>query len=89
MERENNINKKKEYIKELQKQIEQLNIIYKEKQQDKKDLFEKIKEKNNDKKKNMKSKIEIFKELERQEINNRYNEQAIKIRKNIIEELKK
>ena len=89
MERENNINKKKEYIKELQKQLEQLNIIYKEKQQDKKDLFEKIKEKNNDKKKNMKSKIEIFKELERQEINNRYNEQAIKIRKNIIEELKK
>ena len=89
MERENNINKKKEYIKELQKQLEQLNIIYKENQQDKKDLFEKIKEKNNDKKKNMKSKIEIFKELERQEINNRYNEQAIKIRKNIIEELKK
>ena len=89
MERENNINKKKEYIKELQKQLEQLNIIYKEKQQDKKDLFEKIKEKNNDKKKNIKSKIEIFKELEKQEINNRYNEQAIKIRKNIIEELKK
>ena len=87
--KENHINKKKEYIKELQKQLEQLNNIYKEKLIEKKELFEKIKEKNDDKKKHIKSKKEIFEELEKQEINNKWNEQSIKIRKHIIEELKK
>jgi hypothetical protein len=87
--KENHINKKKEYIKELQKQLEHLNNIYKEKLIEKKELFEKIKEKNDDKKKHIKSKKEIFEELEKQEINNKWNEQSIKIRKHIIEELKK
>ena len=88
-ERENNINKKKEYIKKLQEELERLYIINKEKQNEKKDLFEKIGEMNKDKKRNIKYKNEIFKELEKQENNNKWNEQAIKIRNNIIDNLKK
>jgi len=88
-EKENNINKKKEYIKKLQEELEGLYVINKEKQNEKKELFEKINEKNKDKKKNIKYKNEIFKELEKQDNNSKWNEQAIKIRNNIIENLKK
>ena len=88
-EKENNINKKKEYIKKLQEELEGLYVIIKEKQNEKKELFEKINEKNKDKKKNIKYKNEIFKELEKQDNNSKWNEQAIKIRNNIIENLKK
>ena len=88
-EREKNINKKKDYIKKLQEELERLYSINKEKQNEKKDLFEKINEMNKDKKRNIKYKNEIFKELEKQENNNKWNEQAIKIRNNIIDNLKK
>ena len=88
-EKENNINKKKEYIKKLQEELEGLYVMNKEKQNEKKELFEKINEKNKDKKKNIKYKNEIFKELEKQDNNSKWNEQAIKIRNNIIENLKK
>ena len=88
-EREKNINKKKEYIKKLQEELERLYVINKEKHNEKKELFEKISEMNKDKKRNIKYKNEIFKELEKQENNNKWNEQAIKIRNNIIDNLKK
>ena len=89
LERENKINKKKEYIKKLQKELERLYIIDKEKQNEKKELFNKINEKNNDKKNNIKNKKEIFKRIENQEREKKWNEQAILIRNNIILSLKR
>ena len=88
-EMEKQINKKKNYIKQLQEELEKLNTIYKEKQTEKKQLFEKINEMNIDKKNNLKYKSELFKKIEMQEKNNKWNEQAIKIRNNIINSLRK
>jgi len=78
------INKKKEYIIQLQKQLEELKIIDQAKQKEKNELLQKIKEKNDDKKNNIKIRDKIFKQLETQERNNKWNEQSIKIRDNII-----
>ena len=78
------INKKKEYIIQLQKQLEELKIIDQTKQKEKNELLQKIKEKNDDKKNNIKIRDKIFKQLETQERNNKWNEQSIKIRDNII-----
>ena len=88
-EKEIKINKKKEYIKKLQEELNKLYILDNEKEKEKKDLFSKINEKNNDKKKNIKNIDKIFKALDNQEINNKWNEHAIKIRNNIIYGLKK
>ena len=88
-EMEKQINKKKNYIIQLQEELEKLNTIYKEKQTEKKQLFEKINEMNIDKKNNLKYKSELFKKIEMQEKNNKWNEQAIKIRNNIINSLRK
>ena len=78
------INKKKEYIIQLLKQLEELKIIDQTKQKEKNELLQKIKEKNDDKKNNIKIRDKIFKQLETQERNNKWNEQSIKIRDNII-----
>ena len=88
-ERENKINKKKEYIKQLQEELERLYKIDKEKQEEKNDLFKKINEINNDKKMNMKNRDEIMKKIENQQRDNKWNQQAIKIRNNIIYSLKR
>lgn len=89
IERENKINKKKEYIKKLQKELERLYIIDKEKQNEKEELFNKINERNNEKKNNFKKKEEIFKRIENQERENKWNEQSILIRNNILFSLKR
>ena len=89
LERENKINKKKEYIEKLQKDLESLYIIDKEKQNEKQELLKKIYEKNNDKKNNIKNTEEIFKKIENQERRNKWNKQAIIIRNNIIFSLKR
>ena len=83
------INKKKEYIIQLQKQLEELKIIDQAKQKEKNELLQKIKEKNDDKKNNIKIRDKIFKQLETQERNNKWNEQSIKIRDNIIYSLQR
>ena len=83
------INKKKEYIIQLQKQLEELKIIDQTKQKEKNELLQKIKEKNDDKKNNIKIRDKIFKQLETQERNNKWNEQSIKIRDNIIYSLQR
>ena len=83
------INKKKEYIIQLQKQLEELKIIDQTKQKEKNELLQKIKEKNDDKKNNIKIRDKIFKQLETQERNNKWNEQSIKIRENIIYSLQR
>jgi len=83
------INKKKEYIIQLQKQLEELKIIDQTKQKEKNELLLKIKEKNDDKKNNIKIRDKIFKQLETQERNNKWNEQSIKIRDNIIYSLQR
>ena len=83
------INKKKEYIMQLQKQWEELKIIDQAKQKEKNELLQKIKEKNDDKKNNIKIRDKIFKQLETQERNNKWNEQSIKIRDNIIYSLQR
>ena len=83
------INKKKEYIIQLQKQLEELKIIDQTKQKEKIELLQKIKEKNDDKKNNIKIRDKIFKQLETQERNNKWNEQSIKIRDNIIYSLQR
>ena len=83
------INKKKEYIIKLQKQLEELKIIDQTKQKEKNELLQKIKEKNDDKKNNIKIRDKIFKQLETQERNNKWNEQSIKIRDNIIYSLQR
>ena len=83
------INKKKEYIIQLQKQLEESKIIDQAKQKEKNELLQKIKEKNDDKKNNIKIRDKIFKQLETQERNNKWNEQSIKIRDNIIYSLQR
>ena len=83
------INKKKAYIIQLQKQLEELKIIDQTKQKEKNELLQKIKEKNDDKKNNIKIRDKIFKQLETQERNNKWNEQSIKIRDNIIYSLQR
>jgi len=83
------INKKKEYIIQLQKQLEELKIIDQAKQKEKNELLQKIKEKNDDKKNNIKIRDKIFIQLETQERNNKWNEQSIKIRDNIIYSLQR
>ena len=88
-EKEIKINKKKEYIKQLQEELEKLYQIDKEKQEEKNELFKKINEINNDKKRNIKTREEIIKKIENQQRDNKWNEQAIKIRNNIIYSLKR
>ena len=83
------INKKKEYIIQLQKQLEKIKKIDQAKQKEKNELLQKIKEKNDDKKNNIKIRDKIFKQLETQERNNKWNEQSIKIRDNIIYSLQR
>ena len=88
-EKEIKTNKKKEYIKKLQQELERLYIIDKEKQEEKNNLFKKINEINNDKKKNIKIREDIIKKIENQQRDKQWNEQAIKIRNNIIYNLKR
>ena len=88
-EKDLKISKKKEYITQLQEELERLKIEDEEKLKEKRELFELINEKNNNKKYYKKHMDKMYNELEIQERNNKWNKSSIKIRNNIIYSLKR
>jgi len=88
-EKDLKINRKLEYIKQLQEELERLKIEDEEKLKEKRDLYELINEKNINKKYYKINMDKMYNELEIQERKNKWNNNAIKIRNNIITNLKR
>ena len=88
-EKDLKINRKLEYIKQLQEELERLKIEDEEKLKEKRDLYELINEKNINKKYYKINMDKMYNELEIQERKNKWNNNAIKFRNNIITNLKR
>ena len=88
-EKELKINRKKEYIKKLQEELEKLKIEDEEKLKEKRELFQLINDKNYNKKIYQNNMDLMLNELEKQERKNKWNNNTIKINRNIIQSLKK
>jgi hypothetical protein len=88
-EKELKIKRKKEYIMQLQEELERLKIEDEEKMNEKKELFRLINEKNMKNKKYKNDMNIMFNELEKQKRNNKWNNSSIQINRNIIYNFKK
>ena len=88
-EKEYKINRKIAYIKELQAELERLKKEDEEKLKEKRELFELINEKNYNKKLYKINMDKMYNQLEIEERKNKWNSSAIKIRNNIIYNMKR
>ena len=88
-EKEYKYNRKLEYIKELQAELERLKKEDEEKLKEKRELFELINEKNYNKKLYKINMDKMYNQLEIEERKNKWNSSAIKIRNNIIYNMKR
>ena len=90
-EKDVKINRKKEYIKQLQEELERLKIEDKEKMNERRELFGLIKDKNNNEKEYKKYMEKMFDILDKQEKEHKWNSDSIPIKNknNIIFNLKR
>ena len=88
-EKDIKINRKKEYIKQLQEELERLKIEDKEKMNERRELFGLIKDKNNNEKSYKKYMDKMLDILDKQEKKNKWNSDNMRIKNNIIYNLKR
>ena len=88
-EKDIKINRKKEYIKQLQEELERLKIEDKEKMNERRELFGLIKDKNNNEKSYKNYMDKMLDILDKQEKKNKWNSDNMRIKNNIIYNLKR
>jgi len=88
-EKDIKINRKKEYIKQLQEELERLKIEDEEKMNERRELFRLINDKNNNEKYYKNYMDKMFDALDKQEKKNKWNSDSIRIKNNIIYNLKR
>ena len=88
-EKDIKIDRKKEYIKQLQEELERLKIEDEEKMKERRELFGLINDKNNSKKSYKNYMDKMFDVLDKQEKKNKWNSENIRIKNNIIYSLKR